>query len=149
VTGFLLDRDVLGAAENPNGDRNVHRWLKGIPDSDLYICAVTVMEARKGFARQRAKAAAGPQRAEIAGYEADFDNLLAAYGDRVLPVDRAVGDRWGECLGQREIHIMDTAVAATAFVHGLVVATRNIEHFKGRGVPLLDPFRSKPAILNP
>jgi predicted nucleic acid-binding protein len=101
VTGYLLDRDVPSAAENPEGNRNVHRWIAGIPDGDLYISAVTVMEARKGFGRRRAKARTDADRDEILGYEADFDDILAGYGDRILPVDRAVADRRGEMLGER------------------------------------------------
>ena len=149
MTGYLLDRDVLGAAENPEGNRNVHIWIDGIPDRDLYISAVTVMEARKGFARQRAKAKTDTEKNEILGYEADFDDILAGFGDRILPLDRAVADRWGEMLGQREANVMDAAVAATAFVHGVVVATRNASDFRGRGVRHVDPFKATPTIVDP
>jgi toxin FitB len=107
------------------------------------------MEARKGFARQRAKAKTDADRDEILGYEADFDDILADYGDRILPVDRAVADRWGEMLAQREANVMDTAIAATAVVHGLVVATRNGRDFRDRGVRLVDPFMATPSIVDP
>ena len=149
MTGYLLDRDVLGAAENPEGPRNVHIWIDGIPDRDLYISAVTVMEARKGFARQRRRAKTDADKDTILGYEADFDDILAGYGDRIVPVDRAVADRWGEMLGQREANVMDAAVAATAFVHGVVVATRNASDFRGRGVRHVDPFKATPTIVDP
>jgi len=149
VTGYLLDRDVLGAAENPEGNRNVHQWIDRIPDRDLYISAVTVMEARKGFSRQRAKANTDADKNEILGYEADFDDILAGFGDRILSVDRPVADTWGEMLGQREANVMDTAVAATATVHRLVVATRNGKHFRNRGVRLVDPFKANPSIVDP
>jgi toxin FitB len=148
VTGYLLDRDVLGAAENPEGNMNIHIWIDGIPDHNLYVSAVTVMEARKGFARQRAKAKTDADKDEILGYEADFDEVLAGYGDRILPVDRAIADHWGEMLGQREANVMDTAVAATAIVHGLVVTTRNGRDFRNRGVRLVDPFKATPSIVD-
>jgi predicted nucleic acid-binding protein len=133
----------------PEGNRNVHIWIDRIPDRNLYISAVTVMEARKGFARQRAKARTNAHKAEILGYEADFDDILTGFGDRILPVDRAVADRWGEMLGQREANVMDTAVAATAIVDGLVVATRNGQDFRDRGVRLVDPFQATPSIADP
>jgi hypothetical protein len=38
---------------------------------------------------------------------------------------------------------MDAAMAAT---FGLVVATRNVRDFRGRGVSLIDPFKGNPAI---
>ncbi len=51
-------------------------------------------------------------------------------------------------LAQSNKHVEDTGLAATAAVHGLVV-TRNVAHLRGRGVPVLDPFRSPPAIVLP
>jgi predicted nucleic acid-binding protein len=151
VTCFLRDRDVLSAAENPEGNRpegnrNVHAWIEGVSDNDLYIFSVTVMEARKGFARLRAKAGTDAEAEEILGYEADFNNLLGIYDNRIVPIDRVVAERWGEMLGRRDANVLDTAVAATAAVHGFVAATRNLRHFRGRGVRLLDPFKVNPTI---
>ncbi len=149
MIGYLLDRDVLSAAENPQGNRNVRNWIDAIPDANLYLSAVTVMEARKGFARQRASAGTPADRDAILDYEADFDEILNRYGDRILSVDRAVSDVWGEMLGRREANVMDTAVAATATVHRLIVATRNERHFRTRGVRVLDPFKANPSIATP
>jgi toxin FitB len=39
------------------------------------------------------------------------------------------------------------ALAATARVRGLVLATRNLADFRGRDVRLLDPFKAKPEVL--
>ncbi len=39
---------------------------------------------------------------------------------------------------------LDLAVAATAFEHGLTVATRNISDFEPTGVSVLNPFSSPP-----
>ena len=36
--------------------------------------------------------------------------------------------------------IKDSLIAATALVHDLVVATRNVADFEPAGVALLDPF---------
>jgi hypothetical protein len=41
---------------------------------------------------------------------------------------------------------MDTAVAATASVHPLAVATGNDRHFRGRPVRLIVPFKVRPAV---
>jgi len=140
---------VLSAAESPYGHKNVHKWIDGVPDADLYISVITVMEARKGFSRQRANAKTPAQMQEALGYEADFEDILVAYGDKIVLVDRSVAERWGEMLAKREVNVMDTAVAATAMVHGLVIATRNVKHFRGRGVRVIDPFKINPDIAEP
>jgi hypothetical protein len=37
-------------------------------------------------------------------------------------------------------------LAATAKDHDLVIVTRNVKHFIGRGVRVLDPFKKSPKI---
>lgn len=39
------------------------------------------------------------------------------------------------------VPVNDTLIAATAKLHGLTVATRNVEDFKRCGVPVLNPFQ--------
>jgi predicted nucleic acid-binding protein len=50
---YLLDRDVLQALENPNGNRHVRAWAETVNDDALFLSVITVMEARKGFASAR------------------------------------------------------------------------------------------------
>jgi predicted nucleic acid-binding protein len=47
-------------------------------------------------------------------------------------------------LAERDGDEEDTALAATALVHGLTLVTANIKDVTGRGVPLLNPSRSPP-----
>ena len=143
---FLLDRDVLQAMEHPRGNANVRAWVATVADDALYVSAITVMEARKGLVRLRLRATTNAQLAVVQRLERLFDSQIAAMSGRLLPVDRAVADAWGEMLARRDANTMDTALAATAAVHGLVVATRNLRHFRGRGVALIDPFRANPQI---
>jgi predicted nucleic acid-binding protein len=147
ATGYLLDRDVLSAAENPQGNKNVHKWIETIPDNDLYVSVITVMEARKGFSKKRAQTTVSVEIEKIVSYEADFEAAIAAFGENILAVDIRVAERWGEILAQKEANVMDMAIAATATVHNLVVATRNVKHFLGRGVRIIDPFKGNPSII--
>lgn len=52
-------------------------------------------------------------------------------------------------LAQREANIMDAAVAAIAATRGLVVATGDLRHFRGRGVRLVNPFQPRPELKDP
>jgi hypothetical protein len=61
-----------------------------------------------------------------------------------LPIDRAVASAWGEALGESEKHTDDAGLAATARVHGLIVVTRNVEDFNGRGVKVM--IHSRPHV---
>jgi predicted nucleic acid-binding protein len=72
--------------------------------------------------------------------------IFDAFGERILPVTLPTAELWGQLLARKEKHVEDAGLAATAKVHGLVVVTRNINDFSGRGVPTLDPFEPKPRI---
>ena len=99
--------------------------------------------------RACAKARTDAERAEVESYEASFAELLDAFAERVLPLDRVAAERWGEMLAQREANIMDAAVAAIAAERGLVVATGNLRHFRRRGIRLINPFQARPVIEEP
>ena len=75
--------------------------------------------------------------------------IIAAFGERVLPITKEIADLWGVLLGESEKHIDDTGIAATARVHGLMVVTRNLDDFAGRAVATLDPFKKPPKINTP
>ena len=59
--------------------------------------------------------------------------------------DADTGLKWAELLARlrasgRAMPIKDSLIAATALLHGLVVATRNQLDFQPAGVKLVDPF---------
>ena len=145
MNGYLLDRDVLGALENPAGNRNVHRWASGVADDRLFLSALTVVEASKGLVRLRLKARAPEDTTRLDAYQRSFDAIFGAFAGRILPVGGTVALKWGSLLALWDANVLDAGVAATAAVHGLVVATRNLCHFRNRGVALLDPFANDPA----
>ena len=59
----------------------------------------------------------------------------------ILPMDAKIFRRWAVLMNGRPDGIVaDAMIAATAYVHGLTVVTRNIRDFATLGVPTLDPF---------
>lgn len=140
ATEYLLDANVLREA-GTRGHVNVRAWLRSVPECALFISAVTVLEARRGWeVRKRREPALAEAR--LAGLSA----LEEAYTGRIVPVDRDIAAEWARLLGEHDRNKDDTALAATARVRGFVVATRNIRHFRGRSVRVLDPFKVPPII---
>lgn len=140
AVGYLLDANVLREA-GARGHPNVRAWLRSMPERALFISAVTVLELRRGWEVQKRRE---PALAEVrlAGLSA----LEEAYSGRIVPVDRNIAAEWARLLGEHDRNRDDTALAATARVRGFVVATRNVRHFRDRGVRVLDPFKI-PAII--
>ena len=86
---------------------------------------------------------AGKRRARL---EAWFEGLLARYEARILPVDAAVVGKWGRLAGELARHgaptsMADGLIAATALVHGLKLATRNVANFRPFEVGIVDPWK--------
>lgn len=79
-----------------------------------------------------------------------LDGLLAAYGDRILPLDaqaaRLAGQMSDEAQAQgRHPGFADVAIAAIAQHAGLLLLTHNLKHFQPLGVACADPLTTLPA----
>lgn len=137
---YLIDMVVLSELRKRRRNPNVVRWLESVPDTDLFLSAITVAEVERGIERQRA--ANPPFAAELASW---LDVVLRAYAERVLPLTVNVARRWGRLAARATHNEIDLAIAATALEHGLVVATRNLSDFVPTGVATVNPFDPAPA----
>jgi len=142
VTLYLLDENVLRELKR-GGHKNVHQWIATVDDTDLRLSVATLFEKRRGA---EALMKREPERAQriLEGIEI----LERSFSDRIIPIDGPVVAEWTRLLGTKNKDRWDVALAATARVHGLVVVTRNVSDFTGRGVRILNPFKSPPEILN-
>jgi predicted nucleic acid-binding protein len=76
-----------------------------------------------------------------------FDQFLL--GHQVFAIDTPIARRAADLRAflslQGEVRTQaDMLIAATAQIHGLSLVTRNVRDFEGCGIPVLNPFRSKP-----
>jgi predicted nucleic acid-binding protein len=142
VTLYLLDENVLREFKR-NGHENVHRWIETVNDTDLRLSVATLFEKRRGA---EALLKRDPDRARkiLDGIE----SLEKIYADRLIPIDGPIVAEWARLLGSKNRDRWDVALAATARVHGLVLVTRNVSDFSGRGVRVLNPFKSPPETLD-
>jgi len=56
-----------------------------------------------------------------------------------------VAEEWGRLNVPDPLPVVDGLLAATAAVHGLVLATRNVKNLLRTGVSLLNPFEPVPT----
>jgi toxin FitB len=134
---YLLDTMVLSELRKSRRDPALVKWLRGVRPTDLFLSVVTIGEIERGIAKQRR---ADPVFAErLAGW---LDGILRYYATRILAVDLSIARRWGRLADAHGHAGPDLLIAATAIDQGLAVVTRNVRHFQGTGVPLVDPFRA-------
>ncbi len=94
-----------------------------------------VGEIRRGVERIRRRDA---RSARV--LEAWLRRVVAEHSDRILPIDDAVAEEWGRLNVPDPIPVIDGLMAATARVHGLTLATRNLKDIKRTGAACVNPF---------
>jgi hypothetical protein len=133
---FLIDTNIVSEVrKGPRCDANVAAWFASVDEGDLYLSVLVLGEIRKGIelARPRDPAKAKALEEWLAAVD-------AAFGERILPIDRAVADHWGRMSGHRPISTVDGLLAATASVHRLTLVTRNEADAARLGAKVLNPF---------
>jgi toxin FitB len=133
---YLIDTNIISEVrKGKRCDPNVAAWYASIDDADLYLSPLVLGEIRKGIELARPR---DPERAER--LEAWLEDVAAAFGDRILPVDHAVADEWGRMSAHRPVAVIDGLLAATAKVHRITLVTRNAKDVEGLGARVLNPF---------
>ncbi len=132
---YLLDTNVISELRRPTPNSGVASWFKEATGEDLFLSVLVVGEIRQGIERLRVR---DPEQAR--SYEQWLDSLQRDFRDRLLPVSVAVGDAWGRLNAPAPLPVVDSLLAATALVHGLIFVTRDTSKLEGAGVPLLNPW---------
>jgi predicted nucleic acid-binding protein len=133
---YLIDTNVI--SEVRKGDRcnrRVASWYASIDDADIYLSVLVLGEIRTGIERARAK-----EPARSRALEQWLAAVEEAFADRILPVDRGVADAWGQMRATRSVPTVDALLAATAKVHRMTLATRNISDVSDLGADIVNPF---------
>ncbi|WP_378736527.1 type II toxin-antitoxin system VapC family toxin [Nocardia brasiliensis] len=141
---FLLDTNVvseLRKAKAGKADKNVTAWAAENPVAGLFVSVITVQELEIGVLRVERR---DPAQGAILRNWLE-SQVLPSFAERILPVDVAVGRRSAGLQVPTTRPVHDALIAATALVHGMTVATRNVCDFEPTGVPILDPWKSRAA----
>jgi len=135
----LLDTNVLSEVRRPAPEPKVLAWLDTIDEDRAFISVASIAELRRGIALMED----GRRRAALTAWLAV--DLPGRFSGRILPIDQAIAERWGDVMAQARrsgfaLSVMDGFFAATALDRELVLATRNTKDFAPLGVPLLNPW---------
>ncbi len=134
---FLLDTNVVSELRKPKPHGGVVAWVSANDTTSLYLSAMTIAELQRGVEMTREQDAGKAN--EI---ETWLEQLM--FTGQVLAMDAAVCREWARLMHRRSDTLVEDAfIAATARVHRLVVATRNVRDFKTLGVETLNPFEQK------
>jgi predicted nucleic acid-binding protein len=136
---ILLDTNVVSEIIRPQADHRVLAWFDRVAQLQLYISSITEAELWLGVYAL----AEGKKRANL---ESDVKITLSEdFADRILAFESRAALAYGKLFGKRRrlgrpIGHEDCAIAAIAQVHGMPIATRNIEDFEHCDVAIVNPW---------
>jgi predicted nucleic acid-binding protein len=136
---IILDTNVLSAIMRTTPEAAVVEWLDRQPADAVWLSSITVFETRFGLAllpkgrrrRELERAFESVLTEDLANRVLDFDSVAAATAAQ-LAADR---QRAG-----RVVDLRDTLIAGIALARRATIATRNIKHFEGLDVPVINPW---------
>jgi predicted nucleic acid-binding protein len=136
---ILLDTNVLSALMQTRPDPAVIAWLDAQPPESVWTTAVSVFEIRFGIHLLP------PSRRRKALEEA-FDTMLDDdLSGRIAAFDSAAADEAAALAARRHrrgrpVDLRDTQIAGIALARRAALATRDVRHFDGLNVNVVNPW---------
>ena len=133
---YLLDSNVVSEFRKAKPHGAVLQWMSALSSEQVFISAVTIGELQVGVELTRRQ---NPTRA--AELERWIEELILSR--TISEMDHVCFREWARLIqGKSQDLFADAMIAATARVHGFVVATRNEDDFAHFRVEIVNPFRT-------
>ena len=136
---ILVDTNVVSELRRrQRAAQSVVAWSERIDAADLHLSVVSLLELERGalLVARRDAAQGGALSQWIEG------QVIPSFGGRLLPVDVAVARRAARLHVPDPRPDRDALIGATALVHRLTLATRNVRDFASMGVPIVNPWEA-------
>ena len=139
---LLLDTNVISELRKVaagKADDRFAAWSRKTDITDCWLSVINIQELESGvyLAERRDAKSAAVLRDWLE------QQVLATFRDRILPVDLAVVRQSARYHAPDPAPVRDALIAATAVVHGLAVATRNVADFQRSSVELINPWETR------
>ncbi len=138
---IVLDTNVLSELMRSDPDPVVATWVDAQPRATLFTTSICQAEILYGIEAMLE----GKRRGTLEALAATlFEEDLA---DQILPFSAMAAARYARIVVSRRdlgkpINNFDALIAATAFVAGASVATRDISGFEDYGLTLINPWQA-------
>jgi predicted nucleic acid-binding protein len=139
---IVIDTNVLSALMRKVPERPVVDWLDRQAAESIWITSITLFEARLGLALL-------PKGKRRQALESAFDKLLLEdLEGRVLDFDQPAAEAAARLAAGRQrkgqtIDMRDTQIAGIVIARRAELATRNVSHFSGLNVEVINPWDAR------
>jgi toxin FitB len=142
MRGWLIDTNVLSELRRRPVRTPIAAWFSEQAIDRLWTSTLVFAEIQHGI--KQADVALQP------ALTAWLETIVRpGFAGRLLALDEATLVRWLALqtearARQQTLPQVDGLIAAQALQHGLGIATRNVKHFAGLGLALLNPWEPRP-----
>jgi toxin FitB len=138
---IVLDTNVVSSLMRDHPDAKVADWLDRLPESSVWLTAISIFELRYGIEilaagrrrRQLEHEFARVVDTDLQGRILPFDNEAAAAASLIAAARRKTG---------RPSEARDTMIAGIVVAQRADFATRNVRHFRDLSINVIDPWSS-------
>lgn len=136
---YLLDTNIISEIRkigSGKANEGVYNWATRMHKDDLFISVITVLEIQKGCLQLKRH---DPEQAHR--YERWLHNdVIPSFTHRILDINTDIALCCASLHIPDQRPVNDALIAATAFIHGLTLVTRNTKDFHNMPVKLFNPF---------
>ena len=137
---YLFDTNLVSELrKDDKADPHVLAWASGVKRSSMFLSVISLRELETGVLLME-------RRDPIQGAALRRwlrDTVAVKFDGRILPIDETVALRAAQLCVPNPQPESDALIAATALVHGLIVATRNVSDFETTGVRSVNPWLAR------
>jgi predicted nucleic acid-binding protein len=135
---YLVDTDVVSELTRTRANAGVVRFFATADErrSPLHLSVVTIGEIERGIRMLQHRGDV----LRVARLRAWFRALLGRFEGSLVEVTAADALAWAAMRVPHHENPVDKLIAASALTRGWTLVTRNVGHFRGLGVDLLNPF---------
>src|SRR5450756_2612615 len=137
---YLLDTCVISELVKKEPHPAVIRWMDAGDESRMYLSVLTLGELIRGIT----KLPDSEKREKLQSWVSN--DLALRFGQRIVEFDAEMAWAWGTLLGEAEtrgekLPVVDSLIAVSANVHGLIVVTRNVQDMALSLIHISEPTR--------
>jgi len=139
---YLLDTNIISEFISKNPNQKVLDFVNYINENDIYLSVITLGEIKAGI--EKLNKDTHYKKIDILLNWLEND-LMQRFKDRILEIDTNTILKWGEITAKMQkigkpMPIMDSLIASTCLVNGLVLITRNSKDFYNLDIDMINPF---------
>lgn len=140
---YLLDTNVISELRRTraaNAHPSVTEWASDVPAAFMFVSVISIHELEHGILLAERS---DPTKGQLLRTWLD-GSVIPAFADRIVNVDLPVVRRAARAHVPDPAPFRDALIGATAFVHGMVLVTRNVRDFdRFADLEVFDPWTYK------